>query len=198
MKKVDLMKKILRIIMLILFVFIVIYGVLTILPNKKTKKESEEIDKAGSYVLYKRDTELYKEVFTNLKEVLDNEVDYEKYAEYMSELFIIDLYTLNNKDNKNDVGGVQFLYDSIKDNFILNASGTMYKYISELKEKPEVKSIELKNIEENKYKINDKEYNGYKVSLNWEYVEDYNYDKSCVIYLINENDKLYIVEMNHE
>lgn len=197
MKKINNIKKVLRIIMILLIIAIIVYAVLIVLPNKPNNPQGEVIDKVNDYVLYKRDTDLYKEEFTKLKDELNGNKDIEKCAEYISKLFIIDLYTLSNKDNKNDVGGVQYVYESSRDNFILNASNTIYKYISDM-EKPIVSGVTLKSTEKTTYKINNKEYEAYLLELNWEYEKDLEYDKEGEVTIINDNDKLSVVELKHE
>jgi len=197
MKKLDKIKKIIGIIILLLIVIIGVYGVFIILPNRNKNVEVKETDKIKyGYTQYSRDTKLYKEIFNNLKNELNkDELDYKKYAENISKLFIIDLYTLNNKNSKEDVGGIQYLRDELKENFILNASNTMYKYVgTEDINLPEVSSVQLVNITESKYSINDKEYDSFEVNLKWEYKKDLGYDKEGKIIVIKDGEELYIVE----
>ena len=136
----------------------------------------------------------------NLGKVLDKEpIDYEEYAKYLSELFIIDFYTLDNKNDKNDIGGIQFIYDDLKDNFILNASDTVYKYIKNItssknRQLPVVSKINVSDISENTYKIENTEYSSYIVTLDWSYEKDYGYETSTKITLIKKDNKLFIVE----
>ena len=197
MKKINKIKRIIGIIICALIIVIGIYLVLVILPNKSKNITPKEMEKIKfDYVLYQRDKTIYKDIFNELKIELNNEnIDYKKYAELISKLFIVDFYTLSNKTSKEDVGGVQFVKDEIKDNFILNAQNTIYKYIGiSNEENPEVNDIELVSINEYKYKIEDKEYDGYEVNLKWEYKKDLGYDKEGTIYVIKEGEKLVIVE----
>jgi len=197
MKKLDKIKKIMGIIILLLIVVIGIYAVLIVLPNRNKDIEVKETDKIKyGYIQYSRDTKLYKEIFNELKNELNNDsIDYKKYAENISKLFVVDLYTLNNKNSKEDVGGVQYLKEELKKNFILNASNTMYKYVGrEDITLPEVSSIELVNITEGKYSISNVEYNSYEVNLKWEYKKDLGYDKEGKIIVIKDGEQLYIVE----
>lgn len=197
MKKIDKIKKIIGIIILLLIVVIGVYAVLIVLPNKGKGTEITEVEKIKfDYVQYSRDNNVYKDIFKNLKEELNKEsIDYKKYAEYISKLFIIDLYTLNNKNSKNDIGGLQYLKEELKDNFILNASNTMYKYVGiDNTDLPEVNSVELVNIVDTKYSINSTEYSAYEVNLKWEYKKDLGYDKEGKLIVIKDGDKLYIVE----
>lgn len=197
MKKIDNLKKIVGIIILVLIVIIGVYALFIVLPNKNKGNETKEVDKIKyGYVQYDRDNSLYKNIFKELKiEIEKEKIDYNKYAEYISKLFIIDLYTLNNKNSKEDIGGLQYLKSDIKENFILNASNTMYKYVGvDDSDLPEVKSIELVSIDEGKYIINKAEYESYSVNLKWDYKKDLGYDKSGKVVVIKDGEQLYIVE----
>lgn len=197
MKKINKIKRIIGIIICALIVVIGIYLVFVILPNKSKNIAPKGIEKIKfDYILYQRDNPIYKDIYNELKIELNNEkIDYKRYAELISKLFIVDFYTLSNKTSKEDVGGVQFIKGEIKDNFILNSQNTIYKYIGiSGEENPEVNNIELVNISEYNYKIEDKEYEGYEVKLKWEYKKDLGYDKEGTIYVIKEGEKLVIVE----
>ena len=53
-----------------------------------------------NYTLDDRDTDLMQEEFNNLNTILlDDTIDYEEYAKSLAKLYIIDLYTINNKIN---------------------------------------------------------------------------------------------------
>lgn len=197
MKKIDKIKKIVGISILFLIAIIGVYAVLIILPNRGKETEITEVEKIKfNYVQYSRDNNIYKDVFSNLKDELNKDsIDYKKYAEYISKLFIIDLYTLNNKNSKEDIGGLQYLKNELKDNFVLNASNTMYKYVGlDDNDLPEVSNIELVDVKDIKYNISNKEYDGYEISLKWEYKKDLGYDKEGVIVVIKDGEQLYIVE----
>jgi hypothetical protein len=199
MKKINKVQKVIGFMMLLLVISMVVYVVLILLPNKKTNMSPDDTIKFG-YTSYKRDTKLYKDTFDSLGKVLDKEpIDYEEYAKYLSELFIIDFYTLDNKNDKNDIGGIQFIYDDLKDNFILNASDTVYKYIKNItssknRQLPVVSKINVSDISENTYKIENTEYSSYIVTLDWSYEKDYGYETSTKITLIKKDNKLFIVE----
>ena len=199
MKKINKVQKVIGFMMLLLVISMVVYVVLILLPNKKTNMSPDDTIKFG-YTSYKRDTKLYKDTFDSLGKVLDKEpIDYEEYAKYLSELFIIDFYTLDNKNDKNHIGAIQFIYDDLKDNFILNASDTVYKYIKNItssknRQLPVVSKINVSDISENTYKIENTEYSSYIVTLDWSYEKDYGYETSTKITLIKKDNKLFIVE----
>ncbi len=165
-----------------------------------TKKELRSLELYG-YKLSDTDTELFSNTFKELEIVLNEDtIDYSKYAELLSKLFIIDVYTLNNKLTSTDIGGLDFLHKDLKENFKDNLGATLYKNVennldgNRTQKLPEVSSINTNEIKETTYKYNNEEYEGYIVSLSWEYVEDLGYEKSAKITLIKDNGKLYIVK----
>ena len=191
---INKLKKIIRIIMLVVVALIAIYAIFVAIPSKKNKDEGiENIN--NKYILYKRDSSLYKENFEKLRTILETSpVDNKKYAETIVKLFVIDFYTLDNKNDNTDIGGLQYVHSNLKDNLVLNASSTMYKYIKTTKELPKVKSITSVATRETTYKINDKDYSAYAITINWEYDKDLGYEKQGTFIVINDNENLSIVE----
>ena len=191
---INKIKKIIRIIMLVVVALIAIYAIFVAIPSKKNKDEGiENIN--NKYILYKRDSSLYKENFEKLRTILETSpVDNKEYAETIVKLFVIDFYTLDNKNDNTDIGGLQYVHSNLKDNLVLNASSTMYKYIKTTKELPKVKSITSVDTRETTYKINDKDYSAYAITINWEYVKDLGYEKQGTFIVVNDNGNLSIVE----
>ena len=192
--EINKIKKIIRIIMLVVIALIAIYAIFVAIPSKKNKDGGiENIN--NKYILYKRDSSLYKENFEKLRTILETSpVDNKKYAETIVKLFVIDFYTLHNKNDNTDIGGLQYLHSNLKDNLVLNASSTMYKYIKTTKELPKVKSITSVDTRETTYKINDKDYSAYAITINWEYDKDLGYEKQGTFIVVNDNGNLSIVE----
>lgn len=155
-----------------------------------------------NYQLNDNETELYNDTFERLEKILSkDQIDYEGYAKCISELYIIDFYTLTNKLSKNDIGGAQFVDPEIKDNFIEKARSTFYKYLkvagdSRNQDLPEVSKITSVNVGNYSFKYSNKtvDDNAYKVSIKWSYKKDYGYEDSKDIILIKKENKLYIVE----
>lgn len=153
------------------------------------------------YSLQESDTELYKSEFDNLSNTLNKEtIDFEEYAKCISKLYVIDFYSLSNKVSNTDIGGLEFIYPEIKDNFKLKAKDTIYKYIEvnyngkREQKLPEVSEVNVEEITESKYKIGEEEFDSYVVKTRWQYVEDLGYQTSAKLTIIKDSSKLYIVE----
>jgi len=192
-----------KIILWVIFILILIFLLVLISINLDMGSKSPEykiIDNITdyNYTLEERDPIIMQEVFDNLKNVLDKDpINKEQYAEYLSKLFIIDLFTLNNKNNKYDVGGIEYVVLESQENYRLNVEDTLYKYIidinsEEREELPVVKSINKESIEEITYIYKEEEYEAYKIILTWDYENDFDYDKKGEIVLINKDNKLYV------
>lgn len=162
----------------------------------------EEISKYN-YTLDDRDTVLMRSVFRDLKSVLkEKNIDFKRYAEDLCKLYVIDLYTINNKTSKYDIGGFEYVHPDGKENFKLQVGDTIYKYIGSKslpkKELPEVSDVVVSDIKEDKYTYNDKEYDAYTMNVKWEYKKDLGYDDHASVVIMKDNDFLYIVEFNPE
>lgn len=157
-----------------------------------------------NYYLDSNETRIYKKYYKELEEELeDNKVDEKRYAEIISKLFVIDFYTLTNKLTNQDIGGIQFLHSNLQNQFMIDASNTIYKYVknnlsgNRRQKLPEVNKVEVTNIETSKYKNNNyQDDSSYQVSLEIGYVKDYDYPEEVTLTLIHEENKLVIVEVN--
>jgi hypothetical protein len=204
-------KKIITFVVIVVFVLLAVGACIYLYVKNNNKEEvvqTKEVKVLNSIegygiTLSDADTELYKTEFEALRKNLEsNKVNMEEYAKSVSKMFIIDLYTLNNKLNKYDVGGAEFVYPNILDNYKLNVEDTLYKYMEDnsknkgTQQLPEVKSITVDSIKQDKYTIKseNKTYDAYKVELSWKYIKDLNYDDEATLYVINVDDKLYVAE----
>ncbi len=197
-KRFRVMLKIILVLIILISVVLVVYY---FVPHeaKMVYKEIDKIDKYG-YVLEDRDSELMQDTFAKLKDVLaKDEIDYNLYAEYLSELFIIDLFTLENKNNKYDVGGKDYVLPEVEENYELNVEDTLYKYLeskdgnSRGGEYPQVTNISLTSIEEEKYSYNKEESDGYKLILEWDYAKDLDYPNKGEVIVMLKDERLYVV-----
>ena len=187
----------------ILIVLILVITIIFLLKGDKNVEKTKVVDSIDnfSYTLDDRDTKLMKETYNELKDILNkNQIDYEAYAKTLAKLFVIDLFTMNNKINKYDVGSTEYVYPESVDNFKLNVEDTIYKSMednSDGKRKqdlPEVISVDALNIEEVEFEIKEEKEKVYEVKLTWEYEKDLGYDDNATIKLLNVDDKLYVVE----
>lgn len=205
-------KKIKKYLIICLIVLLVVVSIILFLKltNKKEEKVMEEVKevdviqtKEFDYVLYDNKSELYQEYFKKLKEILLNDqIDDLEYAKVISELFVIDFYSLNDKKTNTDVGGLDFIYEDIKENFTLKATDTIYKYIESnvygerKQELPKITAVEIKNIETKSVKsdkISDEK--GYVSTVSITYEKDLGYPKEINLTLVHKDSKIYIVEV---
>ena len=192
---------------LVVLILILVYSIGGIYYNlthrdsvDNSVKSIDKIDKYG-YVLKSNANDLQKELFNELKIVLNSDnINDDDYAKVISKMFVTDLYTLSNKLNKYDVGGTDYVLESGRENFKVNVQDTLYKYLEDNSDGkrnqilPLVVSVSADEISDTKYKSGDNESEAKKVSLTLSYQEDLGYDTKVTVILIKDNDKYYIVE----
>lgn len=210
MKKKKMSKKKKIILISILLIILIAASVLTYFFY--FKKESpipdpikvEVLDKIKGYEynLEDRDTPLYKEKFLKLKEILESDMaDYDEYAKYLAQLFVIDLYTIDNKISKYDVGSLDFIYPEEQEKFQNKVLDTMYKLVEDnttgtrKQELPIVSNIELGELKTTEYKKKEQKLKAYEVEANITYEKDLGYDKKVAITMVEEENKIYVVQI---
>lgn len=206
-KKKRANRKIRVIISIVVIIVLAIFVYLFLKPSKPKKvqnvvKIEETIENYG-YELADNETNYYKELFKNLKTVLnDKPLNEEKYASLVSQLFLSDFFNLNNKQSKNDVGGLQFVYSDFRDDFEKLAKEGIYHYVESNiygdrdQKLPIVKEISVLNVEQleiNYLDTSDKE--AYRIDLKIIYEEELGYQAEATLYLVHHEDKLEIVKM---
>ena len=166
----------------------------------QTRENLDTLEFYG-YTLDDEDTELYKTYFNELKEVLnEEEIDKEEYASLLVQLFVVDVYNLDNKLTSTDIGGLEFIHTDMVENFKINLGDTMYNtiesnlYGDRSQVLPVVSNVVINSVEKYNYDYNDKSYSGYLVNALWEYKEDLGYENHARFVLIDDNNKLNIVE----
>ena len=204
--KRNLDRIVLGIILLFLFVCIIFY-LFNTLKKEQSVPEAEKIDEIVeyNYYLHEDDTDLYRAYFGQLKDILSTDsIDYDKYANVLTSLFVIDFFNLDNKTTNMDIGGVQYLHSSIKDNFILKASDTIYKnvksniYGDRNQELPIVSDVVIKSIDNLSFEYNNiKDDKAYDIVVTIKYEKDLGYPEEINLTIIREKDKLVIVEVNN-
>jgi len=220
-------KKVKKIVLIILFIALIICGLFAFnrygFSSSKSRKEVKVNDtiEGYGYNLKSNATHEYEELFNKLKTVLESEEkDEEEYVNLISQMFIIDFYTLDNKLAKSDVGGVDFVFSPILDNFITNAQNTYYRYVEsdiygERKQSlPIVKKVNVESVSQDSFEYTytsvnedqeEEEIRGdddkaYIVKVSWEYTDSEfdDYQNSATLSFIHEWDKLSLVELSKE
>lgn len=192
--------------LLLILVIIVIVGLILFklfFAKDEVKNNVKVIDSIVdfSYTLDERDTKLMKDTYEELKNILkEREIDYDEYAKVLAKLFVIDLFTMDNKINKYDVACLEYVYPDNLENFKTNVEDTIYKlmedntYGKRTEKLSIVNNVEITNEKESTFKINEEEVPSYVVTLNWTYDKDLGYDKNAKITMIRKDKKLYVVE----
>lgn len=212
-KKVRI-KPITKILLCLILVAVIVGGFLVwdsfIKPRSGKSKVVDTIKNDDvDYVVSDTDTKLFKENFNELKKILNaKEVDNKKYAETITKLFVIDFFTLSNKTSKNDVGGVQFVYDSYKKDFIDGARDTIYKQVHSLvtddksnSDLPTVTKVKIDDIDE----ISPasmfeglgftEDQVGYMINISWEYKNKDDFQTNATIIIVPDGNKLSVGRM---
>ena len=183
--------------LLLILVIIVIVGLILFklfFAKDEVKNNVKVIDSIVdfSYTLDERDTKLMKDNYQELKNILkEREIDYKEYAKVLAKLFVIDLFTMDNKINKYDVACLEYVYPDNLENFKTNVEDTIYKL---MEDNTYGKRTEKLSIVNNVEITNEEEVPSYVVTLNWTYDKDLGYDKNATITMIKKDKKLYVVE----
>ena len=196
-------KRILKGLVLIIAILIIVLLLANFFKKLNKTKTVNVIDTVENfeYALEDRDTVLYKNIHQELKANLESDaIDYDKYAEQIAKLFIVDLFTMENKLSTYDVGGIEFIYPDVVDNYKLNVEQTIYKNIesnADGKRKqtlPVVKSIDVISSNTGTFNYQDNAMDAYIIELSWDYEKDLGFDKKATVTIVKKDDKLYIVE----
>ena len=195
------MKKVLVVLLILIFVYC-IGGVIYSLNIKDNKKQEDTILSINGYEYKIKNSvnDLYKNEFNKLKTNLESDnVNIDEYIKSIAKLYIIDLYSLNDKINKYDVSAAQYVIDTSRENFKLKVSETIYKYIEDKsdgersQDLPIVTEVFVDNVNETTYKINELDYKAYQVLISWKYDKDLGYPMSADLTLIEENNIISVV-----
>ena len=195
-----------KLIFIIAVLFIILFLYFSVKNSFSSKSvEVKKIDSISNYnyILHSNQSDIYKMEFKKLKEILEKpDVNTVEYEREVSKLFVIDFFTLDDKITNTDIGGLDFIHENMKSEFIKKARNTIYRnvqnniYGDRKQELPLVKDVKITREQTIKYeKDNIKDENAYQVELDIEYEKDLKYKSSVVLTLIHENEKIYIVEV---
>ncbi|HHX93806.1 MAG TPA: hypothetical protein GX690_01740 [Tenericutes bacterium] len=200
-----------------LILFVVIVGIIAIMPKefKEVKKKIQITKEVEIYKLRGNATELQKKLFDDLYNTLKaEEIDEEKYAVSIAKLFISEYWTLINRLDREDIGGIIYIPEPLVPRFMEYAN-ELYcffdYYILEYRKEnlSEVTSVTLNSVKSITYNFVDSEgkiesknnLSAYEINLSWEYNEDRTMNSkmlpSDAILKIVKWDKYYsVLEMN--
>lgn len=203
------MKSKYKIIMLIVVILIIVLSVIGVIYFKSSDNTEETpvkvVDSVDGfmYELKDNDSKLKKELFYELKKELENDdINYQSYAELLSKIFVVDVFSLDNKLNKYDIGGLDFILESEKEKFRSLMGDTLYDILENNfdggreQELPQVKEILVEGCTESKITIDNEELLAYDIVLNWTYEVDLGYDTSATVKVVKKDNKMYIVSYN--
>ena len=198
-------KKVLLIIVVILLIVVITLGGLyfsskkAINRNNNVVKTVDKID-GYDYSIKENDSKIKRYKFKELKSILSSsDIDYEQYALKLGEIASIDIYDLNSKINKYDVGGLEYVLPEHKDKLKLKLQDTLYNNIEDNIDKdrkqdlPVVTDADATSKEKTTYELNGNTYDCYVVEVTIDYKEDLGYDNTVSIKMIQKDNKLYIV-----
>ena len=169
--------------------------------NVKKVQTIDNID-TFDYTLNDNATKYYKTLFNELKKILSSEpVDEKEYAQKVSQLFISDLFTLDNKLTSSDIGGLEYVYKDFRDDFISFAQTGMYAsvksnvYGDRKQELPEVTEVSITEVKNDAFKIKDKTIdNAYYITAEIKYSKDLGYPKKYSLVLVKNDKKIEVVK----
>lgn len=196
--------KILIIIILILLVIIGGLGIfyLTKKPNNKVLIDNKDVIEKYNYYLKANDSSLKEEKFNTLKSILEQEeIDYKMYSQTLAELFVIDVYDLNSKLSKYDIGGLDYIYESEKDKFKNIIQDTLYNSIEDNtlsgrdQQLPQVIAVTSKEAIVGEIEYNEKIFTSWIIEIEIDYKKDLGYDNNVLVTVMKDSEKLYVVEI---
>ena len=172
---------------------------------KEDKVETKEENKvtAGSYTLVNAPTTYQRELFDELKDILDNsEATDQELAQILAKNFIAEFYTLSNVTSK-DVRGTQFVPEVLRNRFVEygNDIYNYYQYYTNRKdlEVTEItitntKSIQYNYVDDLKQVASKSNLSGYEITMNWTYKDDSDYTTKVTIVKWDNNYSIVKVE----
>lgn len=172
--------------------------------NVEVPNDNEEEITISNYKLVKNPTNFQKEVFNELKTILEKE-DYsnQELAEVLAKNFLVEFYNLSNVTSR-DVRGLQFVATELQDRFkefgwnIYN----FYPYYENIKdleitdvEITKTKAITYDYIDDLKVVPNRNDLSGYEVTFDWNYKD--NVKNTTIITIVKWNENYSIIKVQN-
>lgn len=192
--------KIVLLLIVILVVCCVVYVFNTYKMGKNVSDRKEiAVIEDYNYKLYEDQSKNYKKLFKQLEDVLsEKNINEEEYVKVISQMFVMDFYTLKNKNENSNIGGEEFVYSEVITNFKEKAQDTLYLYLENAKKEalPIVEEVTVNKVSNTPYYYLKKvDKNAYQVNVSIEYEKDLGYQKESTLFFIHDGKKLSLVEI---
>ena len=127
------------------------YDVSQLLSSEEGHQETGElVEVKKEYTLPNHATSIQKNYFEELKVVTESyhefptELNEQSYVSCIVKNFITDFYTLSTKENRYDVGGIQYIHPTYRAEFKTQAVDGFYLYLNQLE--PEEKAMTVASV----------------------------------------------------
>lgn len=201
-----------RLFILLTIMMIALAGleVKNLLDTTKKTEEVTEYREVGPYKLSAEQSELEKEIETELLAALDSK-DEDKILQNVSRYFVADYFSLYDKTSTNVIGGLGLVFTNNKKEFKTNAINSyygdvpLYREVYGAKNLPkvsEIKASKVSNYDLNLLDVNKKDDSkaskAYSIDLSWSYAENEELDttnivnKAEMILVKSSNDNYYV------
>lgn len=184
--EVKLRYKRLLFIIIPLFVALIVCGFFTyrtissqLGTGSTSSKKEYDID-SMDYHLRSNATDYQKELFSELRKLVEDGTDDQALAESVVKNYIADIYTWDNKKGQWDVGGMGYVYSPMRANIYYKARDGFYAFVSKYIEEYgsdgllEVTNIEIVSSEKmnDKFSVDGNSYEYYHIVAKWDYAND--------------------------
>lgn len=169
---------------------------------KKEKLEEGVVDEVNGYVLKANESSYQNSLFAEFKTLLKSEYTDEEYVTIVSKLFLTDNLSLKTAMSKNDVGGVQFVYESFREDFTRIARDTIYKFVENniygdrKQELPLVEKVEVLEVTSDTFELDESDVDVLKVTAKVTYEKDLGYQKEVELLFVEKNNKFEVIKMD--
>lgn len=139
--------------------------------KEEAPKEPIQVKENSVYAAPKNPTDEIATIYNELSDALSNNADDQKKAELVAANFAYDFFTFYNKDSATDIGGLEYVPSSMRENFTKFASEWFYQnydIILNLYDKeslPYVTMHEVSSVTQEQVTYNENTYDGYRVML---------------------------------
>ncbi len=159
--------------------------------------EHEIVEETNGYVLLSNASDYEKELFGSLNE----EMDQEEKAKLIFQLFLANFYSLELANSKNDIRGVQFVYEPFQEDFIKLAKEQIYfavpnNYFNKRSQKlPMIKEVKVEEIIESEFVMTENTFSSYIVRGELIYENFPGFREEIELEIIVNSEKLEVVKM---